>query len=82
MPFKTGYTGHTCFIKPILGAKAVPLEQNCQFPKEIQCVVTGSSIPGPRDFLEYMQATAYIYLGNSVGKTVQKKNKKEKRKLK
>jgi hypothetical protein len=37
--------------------------------------VKDSSILRPRDFLGYMQATAYIYLGISVGLTVQKKGK-------
>jgi hypothetical protein len=31
-------------------AKAVPLEQYCKFPKEIQGVVTDSWILMPRDF--------------------------------
>ncbi|MDH3772097.1 MAG: hypothetical protein OET79_14085, partial [Nitrospirota bacterium] len=46
------------FLNFIFIAKAVPLEQYCQFSIEIQWVVTVSSILRPKDFLEYMQATA------------------------
>jgi hypothetical protein len=44
--------------------------------------VTGSSTLSPRDSLEYMQATAYIYFGTSVGNTVQKNGKNPTGKLK
>ena len=79
MPTKTGYPTVPTLL---FIAKAVPLEQYCQFSIEIQWVVTVSSILRPKDFLEYMQATAYVYLGNSVGITVQKKDKKKMVKLK